>query len=276
MANYTINVVVSGAGGGGQGSGQQGGAGTSAASAVAGFAVKNLLQSDKSGLTEVAGWAFGGPANLKIPNDTGINAALKRFGSKMSVEQAKFGNNTFAENGRITEESLAFGTIRGATLFRRPSFKGIFMREGFEEDPNAPGGLNPIQSEVLIDDITYGNSLLGTHIIENRKRYSALLAATAYKTIQSAVAITQHQSGDAYQNQQINNGLKFAGYASALAFSGPVAPFVAAGIAINETVNAFTGIVNYNFDRKLDRQEITNSLVLAGNASYGRNRGVGF
>lgn len=55
--------------------------------------------------------------------------------------------------------------------------------------------------------------------------------------------------------------------------SGPFAPIVAAGIAVNETVNYAVNAINFNYDRNLEGRQITNIKLLAGDVSYGRNRG---
>ena len=59
-----------------------------------------------------------------------------------------------------------------------------------------------------------------------------------------------------------------------LAMSGPAAPFVAAGIAVNEIANGIVGGINYRFDRALEGDQIRNMKVIAGDMSYGRRRGA--
>lgn len=67
--------------------------------------------------------------------------------------------------------------------------------------------------------------------------------------------------------------MKIAGYGAALAMSGPAAPLVAAGIIGNEVINAISAGAQYNYNLKLERQQITNMKAVAGNMSYGRNKG---
>lgn len=67
--------------------------------------------------------------------------------------------------------------------------------------------------------------------------------------------------------------MKAVGYATAIAMSGPAAPLVAAGIAVNEAVNGIVGLINYNYDRNREGDQIRNTKALAGDASYGRRRG---
>ena len=69
--------------------------------------------------------------------------------------------------------------------------------------------------------------------------------------------------------------MKLGGYGILLANSGPAAPFVAAGIVVNEGIQAVLDFSKFQFDRKMEAYEITNNLIIAGNASYGRMRGVG-
>jgi hypothetical protein len=106
-------------------------------------------------------------------------------------------------------------------------------------------------------------------------RLKSLGSAAAAKVVYSAVQYAQHTSGNSYYNQQISNAMRLGGYALLLANSGPAAPFVAAGIVVNEGVQAILDVAKFEFDRKMEKYEITNNQILAGNASYGRNRGVG-
>lgn len=119
----------------------------------------------------------------------------------------------------------------------------------------------------------YGLRKTGDHFNANSARYKALGAGTAYKVVNSAINIHQHKSGNSYANAQINNTMKFASYGVALAMSGPLAPAVAAGIVINEIGNGVTSSINYSYDRKQDRNKAKNIAIVAGNMSYGRNRG---
>jgi len=111
------------------------------------------------------------------------------------------------------------------------------------------------------------------YIKENQKKFKGLGVVAAYKTAYSTVAVVQHQSRDSYYNDQISLNMRAASYGAALAFSGPAAPFVAAGIAANEVANGITEALNYNFDRRIDRSRIVNIKSLASDISYGRSRG---
>lgn len=59
-----------------------------------------------------------------------------------------------------------------------------------------------------------------------------------------------------------------------IAMSGPAAPFVAAGIAVNEIANGIVEGINYRFDRALEGNQIRNMKIVAGDVSYGRRRGA--
>lgn len=67
--------------------------------------------------------------------------------------------------------------------------------------------------------------------------------------------------------------MKLVGYGAALAMSGAAAPLVAVGIIGNEIINVISDSAQYNYNLKLERQQITNMKAVAGNISYGRDRG---
>lgn len=106
-----------------------------------------------------------------------------------------------------------------------------------------------------------------------RKGGMQLGKAAAWKAVSTAINITQHRSGDASYNAQLNNTVKLVGYGTSLAMAGPAAPFVALGIAGNEAFNAISQISNWKFDRRQEGNQIQNIKTIAGNVSYGRNRG---
>ena len=121
---------------------------------------------------------------------------------------------------------------------------------------------------------TFAGSSAHQYLVESQRRFKALGSAIAYKTVSSAVAVHQHKSGDSYANAQLNNMVKLAGYGTMLAISGPAAPFVAAGIAVNEIANGIVEGINYRFDRALEGNQIRNMKIIAGDVSYGRRRGA--
>lgn len=102
----------------------------------------------------------------------------------------------------------------------------------------------------------------------------ALAKAAAYKAIAASINITQHRSGDTYYNQQLSNATRMSSYGAVLAMSGPAAPAVLVGIVANELVDLAVQSSNYKYDRRLEGHQIQNTKMLAGNVSYGRNRGA--
>lgn len=120
---------------------------------------------------------------------------------------------------------------------------------------------------------SFKGSQLDVHFTENKARYQALGAMVARQTASALIDHRQHTSGDAYVNAQLDNQMKLISYGALIAGSGPLAGFVAAGLVINEGISGISQVAKYNYDRKLERQQITNMQVVAGNTSYGRNRG---
>lgn len=279
MANYTINVVVSGAGGGG-GTGSGVSTGTVLTSAVAGAALQDAASKQISVAAKPIEESMQRFAEYVQNNNRGASVtplkAMPGGGYTATQYMGEFnktwGTTMSSDIYRFTEPTQ----VRKQSLFRRALYETMQSNQyGVLDEDTGQYKYDKEQATGVPWRYPIGNAAIVDHAIKNQKRYGALAAAAAYKTIQSSVAVIQHQSGDAYQNQQINNGIKLAGYVGAIAFSGPLAGFVAAGIAVNEIANIVTGSMNYEFDRRLERQEITNTLALAGNASYGRNRGVG-
>ena len=121
---------------------------------------------------------------------------------------------------------------------------------------------------------TFAGSSTHQYLAENQRKIKAAGSALVWKAADSAVNVAQHRSGDSYANAQLNNAMKIVGYGAALAMSGPAAPFVAAGIAVNEIANGIVGGINYRFDRALEGDQIRNMKVIAGDMSYGRRRGA--
>lgn len=111
------------------------------------------------------------------------------------------------------------------------------------------------------------------HLQTNAGKYKALGSAMAYKVASSHIAIANHRSGDNYANQKRNNAVKFASYGVGVAMSGPLAPWVVAGMAVNEIGNIATAQSNRNYDRKLEGNQIKNIAAASGDLSYGRRRG---
>ena len=127
-----------------------------------------------------------------------------------------------------------------------------------------------------IKDINFSSfkgSQLDVHFTENKARYQALGAMVIRQTASALIDYRQHTSGDAYANAQLNNQMKLISYGAMIAGSGPLAGFVAAGLFVNEGISAISQGAKYDYDRSLERQQITNVKALAGNVSYGRNRG---
>jgi hypothetical protein len=110
-------------------------------------------------------------------------------------------------------------------------------------------------------------------VLPNQKQIVGIGVAAAWKTASTALELQAYTSGDSYANARNANMMKAATYGSVLAMSGPAAPLVGALIVANELAGAYTERVKYNYDRKLERAEITNITSIAGDISYGRNRG---
>lgn len=151
-----------------------------------------------------------------------------------------------------------FLDINGAQLKRKGLFRDTYNVKGLSE--NADGSIQDIS-----EDLSVGS--------ENLKYVKAAGVAFAWKAVSATSQLYQHRSGDSYANAQLNNGIKLGGYAAAIAMSGPAAPVVAAGIAVNEIISGIVGNANYRFDRALEGDQIRNMKVIAGDISYGRRRG---
>jgi hypothetical protein len=111
------------------------------------------------------------------------------------------------------------------------------------------------------------------------RRLATAGVATAFKIAQSGVQLVQHRSGNSHFNKELNNYMRLGSIGTSVAATatfvgGPAAVFVAAGIAFNETVNAFVDAANYNYDRRLDTMMVHNMKEVSGNLSYGRRGGT--
>lgn len=118
---------------------------------------------------------------------------------------------------------------------------------------------------------------LNPRIIENRVKIAAIGTALGLKIGNTLVNHAQHRSGNSYYNDQLNNRMRLAQYGIALSYGaakgGPAGlALVAAGIAVNEGINAFTKDSNFNYDRMMDKHYVHNIKQVAGDISYGRSR----
>lgn len=306
--NFTINVVVTGAGGGGTGGGTGGtggGAGTGAlATAVAGFAGSNLsgLSPRLTGQERAAADLMMG-AIREIESEPAIRertlavagidllqnktAAFPLPGGRTRILSSGTGVYPFGRNSISSMDTQwDIGKIQARTkktFFSAPNYNAVMDFRKKRKVYGASGNLTWADIEFDTGVIELGNlgetsgftDLVRNHFVPNAKRYGALASAIAYKSLASAVNVMQHQSGDSYYNQQLGNAIKLTQYIGAVALGGPLGGFIAAGIVVNELADAVTGVMNFNFDRKIERTEITNNMIAAGNASYGRMRGVG-
>jgi hypothetical protein len=276
--NFTINVVVSGGagGGGGTGGGSASESDISATSAVAGFA---------AGLTkpQEVDKMLAALNSAKFNEQGGLVSGT----SKVTFFDRKTGDLKLESSGTVKS-----GPHAGKPIHRKEHYNLLHTRKQVREQ----GWLKPAKVSIAgvyatmpddylhgvdtgIQQVTatfdYGYGRIQEHLIANKDRYKALTTVALYKTIGSSIAVTKHQSGDSYYNQQLSNVVKSATYIGAIALAGPSAGFVAAGIVVNELADIATGLMTFNFDRKIERHEITNNMIAAGNASYGRMRGVG-
>jgi hypothetical protein len=298
--NFTINVVVSGGGAGtsgGQGGGGQGSGFTSAVAGVAGINALNAANrpgvvANKSQAEILEGLLR--PAKSPYYSKVQISDYNPRNGE---VDLIRVGNTmpTVFSDGKVlpshpfrTYESYNLNdaeTIRKKGLFHRKQIWVPGLFKPIAGDPDAlsweqmhgPGFMAKMANS-FETGTTYADDFIDgarKHFTTHGKKYGAIASITAVKMIQSSVAITKHQSGDSYANQQLDNTIRMATSIGALTFAAVTNPVIAAGLVINEAFNIFTSRANFEFDRKMERYEITNNMIAAGNASYGRMRGVG-
>lgn len=178
---------------------------------------------------------------------------------------------TIAQQG-INELGLSGVYAAGDPSMLKKTSQGFFKSQYsagvyiFDEEANQFNIQN-------INFSSFKGSQLDVHFTENKARYQALGAMVTRQTAAALIDHRQHTSGDAYVNAQLDNQMKLISYGAMIAGSGPLAGFVAAGIVINEGISAISQVAKYNYDRKLERQQISNIQVVAGDISYGRNRG---
>ncbi len=103
----------------------------------------------------------------------------------------------------------------------------------------------------------------------NQKQIKTAAIAAAWKVANTTVELHNYTSGDSYANTVRSNQMKLASYAAAFAFN----PLIGFAMVGNEAVNAFVEGKKYDYDRKLERGEITNIIQIAGDISYGKARG---
>lgn len=232
-------------------------------------------------VTATAPFVAGGTRALK----TGLGSLKPGDPVRSALSNVFLGNQPTDTLNRGQLETLS--NKYEQDLLRRSTFAKIGKPKGV--DVNISGKQRFFRSSILtIDGEVQGSNgknytetgrlvKVGPAILEqeNLSRLKALGSATAAKIVYSAVQYAQHTSGDSYYNQQLSNAMRLGGYGLLLVNSGPAAPFVAVGILANESVDAILGVAKYDFDRKIEAYEITNNKMIAGNASYGRNRGVG-
>jgi hypothetical protein len=252
--NFRIDVVVSGGAATGNGSSIP----TSAASAAlitgAGLSAGEVAR--RTGVRT----AFGDPnafVNENVLLKDGVETSVAKFNSpfadKILYDKSKlqrFGTRRFHKGSFDRPDDIAGSIEEEVDTTRETAFGAIVREAGFDPE------FSPNYKETMA---------------RTRALTSAAMAKTVYATVQYA----QHTSGDSYYNQQLSNMMKLGGYGILLANSGPAAPFVAAGIVVNEGIQAVLDFSKFQFDRKMEAYEITNNLIIAGNASYGRMRGVG-
>jgi hypothetical protein len=259
--NFRIDVVVSGGAATGTGAAIPASLAVGLSAARAGGFLNNSL-----GNMNMRGMPFD-PASMGakdsdyLSTTKGIPSNIVGFGTdsaKAMKQQATFTKYNTKLNRVYSGESSQVNPsdpLDVATVpFQAELESGInsYLRKG---------GFNKYSSEQQINAM--------------KSRGLSLSMAIAAKTAYSAIQYAQHTSGDSYYNQQLSNATRFGSYTFLLANSGVAAPFVAAGIVANEGIQAVLDVAKFDFDRKMERYEITNNMITAGNASYGRMRGVG-
>lgn len=122
----------------------------------------------------------------------------------------------------------------------------------------------------------FGTGHVNDFIAANQTRIAAGSVALALKGVNSLISHKQHRSGDSYYNENLNISRKAISYGMALTYGAKLGPgglaFVAAGIAVNESINAFTEASNFKYDRMMDKEYVHNIKAVAGDISYGRRR----
>ena len=212
----------------------------------------------------------------------GASALARGFDDSLPKSVAGIGEKKL-ERLIPKEELLSnrFLGIANHSLKRRGMFSAQYNIQGAfspDESPEDVGTLSPpIHHEDIDVSSFYGSRLhqAGQHIRHHAVKNKKAGAALGWRIAGGFISDAQYRSGDSYKNAQLNNAMKATSYATAIAMSGPMAPLVAKGILVNELSNAIQSNRNYNWDRKMETVAINNSKAVAGDISYGRNRGVG-
>ena len=145
----------------------------------------------------------------------------------------------------------------------------------FQFEATGPGPDGTPKARLGTEQVTV--SQLNPAIIENRAKITATGTALGLKIASSYVSYKQHRSGNTYYNNQLRNRMRISQYGLALGYGaakgGPAGlALVAAGIAVNEGINAFTEASNFKYDRMMDTLYVHNIKQVAGDISYGRRR----
>jgi hypothetical protein len=260
--NFRIDVVVSG--GAATGNGSSIPASAAAAAAIAGGF--SLNTSGKQFVANLTG-QLAEEISAQEPGGTFNGVYDKKSGVYNYSANYSRGQDDYDVTGKIDIKNAVYN--RGLFGMKNARVTAFMEKEKVQNDSFYSLEKSPYQGVLSDDPIAAQNR---TQFLQRSKALSsAILAKTVYATIQYA----QHTSGDSYYNQQLSNMMKLGGYGILLANSGPAAPFVAAGIVVNEGIQAVLDFSKFQFDRKMEAYEITNNLIIAGNASYGRMRGVG-
>ena len=123
---------------------------------------------------------------------------------------------------------------------------------------------------------TRGETTRKTPLGHGAKKYQqqikGLGIATAWKTANAATDVANYTSGDQVANQQRATAMRMATYGATIAATG-FNPVVIAGIVGNEVINMGMDNYKFNYDRKMERAQLTNSEMVLGDISYGRKRG---
>lgn len=263
--NFRIDVVVSGGAATGNGTALP-------ASLAAGF---------------IAGRSAGSGGFL----DSSLgNANMRGLPVDPSSLGMKDSDYLITRKGKISSNIIGFNTDSARATKAQATFSGYtaqlnrrFSGELEQVNPSNPDDVATVSFERQLEggvNAYFRKAGFSKYSSEQQvkamqSRAISLATATAAKAVYATIQYAQHTSGDSYYNQQLSNATRMGGYALLLANSGPAAPFVAAGIVANEGIQAILDNAKFQFDRKIEKYEITNNMVLAGNASYGRMRGVG-
>lgn len=295
--NFTINVVVTNAGGGGTGGGTGGGQGGGGdlTSSVVGATIGGAALRERGvvGPRQVAETFAERQANAHIltnQNRKALGWALYGLPT-VGPGKGEFRVSATDWTDLTGEDGIpysAYDKVYGSP-YRKIRDKSFFRREAYRQDIKITTDLKDKFGTITDIDVMefpsiqkFGTSGLTDlvddakrHFVTHQGRYKVLASAIGAKAISQSIAFYQHTSGDNLSNQQLSNAQRLAQYTGAVALSGPLAPWVIAGIAVTEISGLIGDVMRYDFNRKIERNEITNNMIAAGNASYGRMRGVG-